>query len=193
MDTLAKLITSFESASVVWKKGYPYVIHPLTDGVPRINSEILEDVTEITAQILEKWDFDAIITIEAMGLPTSATLAMKIKKPVIVVRKRPYNLDGEIRIDQSTGYSSGELYVNDISKGERVVIFDDMLSTGGTLRPLVSALNGAGVTVVGALMIAEKADASIREQTHLDIPIRTIVRLDVGEDGLIKASRGNLE
>ena len=153
MDTLAKLISSFESASIVWKDGYPYVIHPLTDGVPRIHSEMLEEVTDIAVSILNEWEFDAIITIEAMGLPTSAALALKIKKPIIVVRKRPYGLTGEITLDQSTGYSSGELYLNDVCKGERVVIYDDMLSTGGTLRPLVSALNEVGVDVVGALMI----------------------------------------
>ena len=42
----------------------------------------------------------------------------------------------EFVIDQTTGYSKGEIYLNDIGKGDRVLLVDDVVSTGGTLLPI---------------------------------------------------------
>ena len=44
---------------------------------------------------------------------------------------------GEVSVDVSTGYSSSTIFINDIFPGERIVIVDDVISTGGTLEPLL--------------------------------------------------------
>lgn len=191
MDDLQRIIASFEASPVVWKDTYAYVVHSLTDGVPRIESELLAVVVRHTLRKISDWEMDAMLTVEAMGLPIAVPLASHLNKPLIVVRKRPYGFEDEIVLDQSTGYSSGALYINDVRPGERIVIYDDMLSTGGTLRPLVTALREAGVIVVGAMLLAGKGDAAERLSEELDLQIRTIVRLDVDEKGVVAASKGH--
>ena len=75
------------------------------------------------------WEsIDLILGIEAMGLPLTSPLSMRNERPQVVVRKRSYGLEGEVAIDQSTGYSKGSMFLNDIQKGERVLIVDDVLS-----------------------------------------------------------------
>ncbi len=191
MDDLQRIIASFEASPVVWKDTYAYVVHSLTDGVPRIESELLAVVVRHTLRKISDWEMDAMLTVEAMGLPIAVPLTSHLNKPLIVVRKRPYGFEDEIVLDQSTGYSSGALYINDVHPGERIVIYDDMLSTGGTLRPLVTALREAGVIVVGAILLAAKGDAAERLSEELDLQVRTIVRLDVDEKGVVAASKGN--
>ena len=191
MDDLQRIIASFEASPVLWKDTYAYVVHPLTDGVPRIETDLLGAVVDESLRLLSDWQMDAILTIEAMGLPIAVPLSRHLSKPLVVIRKRPYGFEDEIVLDQSTGYSSGALYINDVRQGEKVVIYDDMLSTGGTLRPVVIALRKAGVIVVGALVLAAKGDSAERLSDELDIEVRTIVRLDVDGAGVVTATRGH--
>ncbi|HJN55110.1 MAG TPA: adenine phosphoribosyltransferase [Candidatus Poseidoniales archaeon] len=190
MDDLQRIVASFEASPVVWKDTYAYVVHPLTDGVPRVEADLLGAVVNQSLRSLSDWQMDAILTIESMGLPIAVPLSRHLSKPLIVVRKRSYGFDDEIVLDQSTGYSSGALYINDVREGERIVIYDDMLSTGGTLRPIVTALRKAGAIVVGALVLAAKGDAAERMSKELDAEIRTLVRLDVDDAGVVAATRG---
>ena len=191
MDDLQRIIASFEASPVLWKDTYAYVVHPLTDGVPRIETDLLGAVVDESLRLLSDWQMDAILTIEAMGLPIAVPLSRHLSKPLVVIRKRPYGFEDEIVLDQSTGYSSGALYINDVRQGEKVVIYDDMLSTGGTLRPVVIALRKAGVIVVGALVLAAKGDSAERLSDEIDLEVRTIVRLDVDGAGVVTATRGH--
>jgi adenine phosphoribosyltransferase len=89
------------------------------------------------------------------------------------VRKREYRLPGEIVIDQATGYSNGKLYVNGIGQGDRVVIVDDVISTGGTIRALLPALDRAGAEVVDICFAIQRGSPSIGR------PYKSLVRIEV--------------
>jgi len=57
--------------------------------------------------------------------------------PVVVVRRGSDGIDGELAVDQRTGYAEHELYVNNVDAGDRVLLPDDVLSTGGpSVRPV---------------------------------------------------------
>tara|TARA_B100002051_G_scaffold7343_1_gene6175 strand:- start:149 stop:670 length:522 start_codon:yes stop_codon:yes gene_type:complete len=125
---------SVANAPVVWKEGYPYFVHPLSDGVPRQSAELLSAARDLISENVD-WDsIDIILGIEAMGIPLAAALCLSSGKPLVVGRKRAYGLPGEVSIDQSTGYSKGQIFLNDIEVGARVLIVDDVVSTGGTLH-----------------------------------------------------------
>jgi adenine phosphoribosyltransferase len=81
--------------------------------------------------------------------------------PFTIVRKRWYGLPGEIAVHQTTGYSKGELYMNGVKKGDRVVIVDDVISTGGTMRALVGALNIAGAEIVDICVAIQRGSPDI--------------------------------
>ena len=127
-ENLYNLEQSVLEAPVVWKGEYPYFVHPLTDGVPRLNPQILNGVTDLIHSMVDWNHIDVILGIEAMGLPLASLLSSKSGKPLVVARKRSYGLENEVVVDQSTGYSKGELYLNDLKSGEHVLIVDDVLS-----------------------------------------------------------------
>jgi adenine phosphoribosyltransferase len=128
-------------------------------------------------------DFDKIIAIEAMGIPLATAISMKTGVPFCIIRKRQYGLEGEIKLSQETGYSKGELYINDISEGDRVLIVDDVISTGGTLVALMSALEGVGAIVTDAIVVIERGDGVSRLK-EMGIDVKTLVRIDVTEKGV---------
>ena len=128
-DALQRLRTSLTNAPVIWKGDYPYFIHPITDGVPRLDPEVLKAVTDLSEAAIDWSGIDLILGIEAMGLPLTAPLSVRTGVPLVIGRKRSYGLEGEVVIDQATGYSKQPMYLNDIAPGERLAIVDDVLST----------------------------------------------------------------
>ena len=139
-DPMEQLRSSLQAAPVIWKGDYPYFIHPVTDGVPRMDPKVLSAITQLVADRVDWSGVDILLGIEAMGLPLTAPLSMATGIPLVVARKRAYGLDGEVEIDQSTGYSKGAMYLNDLNQGERVAIVDDVLSTGGTLEAVIEGV-----------------------------------------------------
>ena len=181
-----QLKESLLAAPVVWKGEYPYFVHPITDGVPRLDPAVLSSVVELIEQIVD-WDsIDLILGIEAMGLPLTSPLSMRNNRPQVVARKRSYGLDGEISIGQSTGYSKGKMYLNDIKKGERVLVVDDVLSTGGTLDAIIQGIETIGAVVEAVVVVVEKGPGLAelqRKYTH--IQISSLVRLEMNGEKVV--------
>jgi adenine phosphoribosyltransferase len=100
--------------------------------------------------------------------------------PLIIARKRSYGLEGEVEIDQSTGYSKGAMYLNDLKKGERIVILDDVLSTGGTLKAVIEGVRRAGAQVAEIVTVVEKGGGMKRlQEDYPGIRIQSLVRLEM--------------
>ncbi len=172
---LKRLIQSLEASPVMKRGEYNYFIHPITDGVPLLEPAILREVGCAMVRVLDLAGVDTIVTCEAMGIPIGIALSMMTDIPLVVVRKRPYNLPGEVAVHQTTGYSKSELYLNGVGAGDRVVIIDDVCSTGGTLTALVRAIESTGATVADICVVIGRGDADIGR------PFKTLVRIEVSE------------
>lgn len=179
-DSLQRLKESLLAAPIIWKGDYPYFIHPLTDGVPRLDPSVLTAVVELIEAAID-WDsVDLILGIEAMGLPLTSPLSMRNNRPQVVVRKRSYGLEGELAIDQSTGYSKGSMYLNDIQEGERILIVDDVLSTGGTLDAIIKGVESLGAIIESVIVVVEKGPGLKQlQEKYPHIQISSIVRLEM--------------
>ena len=179
-DAMKELRASLLAAPVIWKGDYPYFIHPITDGVPRMDPEVLNAITKLVVDRVNWSEIDVILGIEAMGLPLTAPLSMATGLPLIIARKRSYGLEGEVEIDQSTGYSRGAMYLNDLKKGERIAILDDVLSTGGTLEAVIEGVRRAGAQGTDVITVVEKGGGMKRLQGNFpDIRIQSLVRLEM--------------
>ena len=179
-EAMNQLRTSLQNAPVIWKGDYPYFIHPVTDGVPRMDPDVLKAIVELTVERVDWRQVDVLLGIEAMGLPLAAPLSMATGVPLVVARKRSYGLEGEVKIDQATGYSKGVMYLNDINEGERVAILEDVLSTGGTLEAVIEGGHRAGAEVTEIVAVVEKGGGLKRlQEMHPDVRIQSLVRLEM--------------
>ena len=179
-EAMNQLRTSLQNAPVIWKGDYPYFIHPVTDGVPRMDPDVLKAIVELTVERVDWRQVDVLLGIEAMGLPLAAPLSMATGVPLVVARKRSYGLEGEVKIDQATGYSKGVMYLNDINEGERVAILEDVLSTGGTLEAVIDGVHRAGAEVTEIVAVVEKGGGLKRlQEMHPDVRIQSLVRLEM--------------
>ena len=185
-DAMEQLKASLKSAPVIWKGDYPYFIHPITDGVPRMDPAVLQAITALVVDRVDWNNVDLLLGIEAMGLPLTAPLSVETGVPLVIARKRSYGLEGEVEIDQSTGYSKGAMYLNDLKEGERVAIVDDVLSTGGTLEAVIEGVRKANASVTEIIAVIEKGEGLKRLQDlYPDIRIQSLVRLVMDGEAIV--------
>lgn len=177
------LTQSLLDAPIIRRGEYHYFIHPITDGVPELKPELLSEVADRIIELVDT-DVDKIVTIEAMGIPVGTVLSMKTGIPLVIIRKKQYKLPNEIAVHQHTGYSKGELYVNGIDKGDRVLVVDDVISTGGTMKAVIWALELAGAEICDIVTVIERGEGASDLHTA-GHDVKTLVSVDVDAEGVV--------
>ena len=169
--------TYLESA-VVMKGDYPYFINPICDGNPEITRELMAEMVDAITERSDL-DCDMILALEAMALPVATAVTMLTGIPFRVIRKRGHGLPGQIDVEYTTGYSTSEMYVSPIKEGTRVIIIDDVLSTGGTIKALVNALRDNGIVVVEVIAVLNKHNDVHAFSEEIGVPVITLLDVAV--------------
>jgi len=172
-----RLKQSLLDAPIIEKDGYHYFVHPISDGVPMLEPELLREIVIRIIRKAEIENVDKIVTPAAMGIHISTAVSLMTDIPLVVIRKRQYGLEGEVSLTQQTGYSESEMYINDVFEGDRVLVLDDVLSTGGTLRAITDALAHIGADVSDVVAVIKKDGPNDLDET--DVNVKTLINVDV--------------
>jgi adenine phosphoribosyltransferase len=183
-DRLERFRQSLLDCPVIKRGEYDYFIHPLVDGIPFIEHDLLDEVTDEIIEIANP-GYERIVTVEAMGIPLGSVVSLKTSIPLNIIRKRPYFMEDEHVIDQATGYSKGKLYINGLKPGMKVLVVDDVLSTGGTVRAVIKGLLEVGVDILDVVILVEKSDIKEELEEELDIKIKTMSKIDIVDDKVV--------
>ncbi|WP_323674909.1 hypoxanthine/guanine phosphoribosyltransferase [Halorubellus sp. PRR65] len=173
-----RLQESLLECPIIEKDGYHYFVHPISDGVPQLDPGLLREIVIRIIRKAELDEVDKIVTPAAMGIHISTAVSLMTDIPLTVIRKREYGLDGETALHQATGYSENEMYINDVREGDRVLVLDDVLSTGGTLAAVLGALDDIGADVVDTVAVIKKVGGD-NEVADAGYDVKTLVNVDV--------------
>lgn len=173
-----ELKKSLLECPIVKKGDYNYFVHPISDGVPAMEPKVLKEISE-SIKRHANLDVDRIVGIEAMGIHLATALSLETGIPFVIVRKRQYGLEGEKEVIQKTGYGGSTLYINDLSEGDRILLIDDVVSTGGTLTAVLNVLKNMGVEVVSTVAVIEKGEGKKIVEENTDSNILSLIKLDV--------------
>jgi adenine phosphoribosyltransferase len=110
-------------------------------------------------------DIDYVVGVESRGFILGAPIALALGVGFIPVRKPgklPYDTE---RIDYTLEYGSGslEIHRDAVKPGQRVLILDDLLATGGTIKGTRALIERLGGVVVGAGFLIELSFLNGRE------------------------------
>lgn len=180
---LKTLKKSLQQATIVKRGDYSYFQHPLTDGAPAIDPDLLRDICIHIIQTTNL-DVDLILTMEAMGIHIATMLSALTNIPFNIIRKKPCYLPHEVTIDQSTGYGKGKMYLNSIQKDQKILIIDAVISTGGTLIAVLDALKKKKAIVSDIICVIERGNGKkkVKKQTGYDV--KTLISLQVDDTGV---------
>lgn len=181
---LKKLKRSLLKSPIIKKGDYNYFVNPITDGIPLVEPELLIEMAKAVSK-RANINVDKIVCVEAMGIHLATALSLETGIPFVVVRKRHYGLPGEVAVHQTTGYSEGELYINGLKSGDRVLLIDDVVSTGGTMTAVLKALNILNADIVDVWAIIEKGSGKEKIEKETGFKVNTLARVDVKAGKLI--------
>jgi len=133
---------------------------------------------DFLAETLRPKHPELLVGIESRGFLVAAPLALALDCGFIMVRKRgklpgttvPYTYDLEY------GTDTVEVQIDALKAGQRVVVLDDLLATGGTMAAAIALLRKVGADVAGAACIIELA--FLNGRAKLNVPFTSVVSYD---------------
>ena len=123
-------------------------------------------------------DFTHVGAMDARGFLIGSIIAYELNKPLVLFRKQG-KLPGEVvRHEYALEYGTDviEIQADAIDAGDRVVVLDDLLATGGTMSATVDLLRRQGAEVPGVACIIELTFLGGRKR--LDCPVETLIAYD---------------
>ncbi len=102
-------------------------------------------------------DFDVIVGPESRGFIFGMPIAYNLHKPFVPIRKKgklPCET-ASIQYDLEYGSAEIEVHKRSIKPGQKVVIIDDLMATGGTVKAMIELLEGLGASVEGGVCLME--------------------------------------
>jgi adenine phosphoribosyltransferase len=118
------------------------------------DTEFVQACAKALAEKLKATDYDVLVTAEAKSIPLAHALSVETGKPYVILRKsyKPYM--GDALMAETLSITTGQpqtLYLDEkdreMMKGKKVVILDDVISTGSTLQGMRMLLEKAGAVV----------------------------------------------
>ncbi|HIZ06462.1 MAG TPA: adenine phosphoribosyltransferase [Candidatus Eubacterium avistercoris] len=116
--------------------------------------------------LLKDLDFDMIAGAESRGFIFGAPLAYAMGKGFVLIRKKG-KLPCEtvsVKYDLEYGSAEIEIHKDSIKPGQKVVIVDDLIATGGTIEAAIKLIESLGGEVVKAIFLMELAGLKGRER-----------------------------
>lgn len=116
--------------------------------------------------------------IESRGFLVAAPLALRLGCGFVMLRKRGKLPGAIVGLDYALEYGSDriEIQADAVQCGDRVVVVDDLLATGGTLAAGIALLRQVGAEVPGAAALIELT--MLRGRDRLDVPFTALVAYD---------------
>ena len=139
----------------------------------------LELAVDALSGLLDGVEFDIIVGIESRGFLFGAPIAYKLKRPFVPVRKKgklPFNTVEE-KYSLEYGSAVIEMHSDAIKPGQRAVIIDDLIATGGTVRAAARLVERLGGTVAKAIFLIELPALGGRENLK-EYEVESVVQFD---------------
>jgi adenine phosphoribosyltransferase len=142
------------------------------------NGQLFQRVIDHLADEAQKANPSKVVGIDARGFLFGAAVAYKLGLGCVPVRKKgklPYKTIGS-SYKLEYGDAEVEMHIDAIADGERVVLVDDLLATGGTSGAAVNLVQKIGGVVVSALFVIELAFLNGRKKLPPDVPVHSMVQ-----------------
>jgi orotate phosphoribosyltransferase len=136
----------------------PYYIDlRLAPSYPKLFEEIADELVNAITE--NAGEFDKVAGVELAGIPLSTLVAYKLRRPLVYVRKS--------RKEHGTGGRVEGV----LKRGDKIILVDDVLTTGGTLASAVLALRDEGASVEETVVFVDRMQGGVDELGRLGVKV----------------------
>ena len=124
------------------------------------NPEAFKYTNDKIIEISKKSEFDKIAAIESRGFVFASAISYFLKKPLVLLRKKNKLPSETHSVDFKLEYGEAtiEVHKDSISKGEKVLVIDDLIATGGTAEAAAKLIEKSGGLVAGFIFVINLFD-----------------------------------
>lgn len=138
--------------------------------------EVYQAIIDNLYELIKDKKIDYIAAIESRGYLMGAPLAYKMGAGLVIIRK-PGKLPAETFREEYSleyGVDALEMHKDAIEKGKKVLVVDDLLATGGTVKAACNLVKKAKGEVVGALFLMELT--ALSQHANLETPVYSLIK-----------------
>jgi adenine phosphoribosyltransferase len=138
----------------------------------------------VVDELVQPWataKVNRVAGIEARGFILGGAVAHQLAAGFVPIRKKGKLPHTTVRVGYSLEYGLDEIEMHDdaVSRGERIILVDDLLATGGTAEAAVKLLRKLGAEILAACFVIDlPALGGSRRLAALDVPVRTLVTFE---------------
>jgi adenine phosphoribosyltransferase len=135
-------------------------------------------------ELVEPWSVakvDRVAGIEARGFILGGAVAHQLAAGFVPIRKKGKLPHSTVRVAYSLEYGIDEMEMHEdaVSRGERLILVDDLIATGGTAEAAVKLLRKLGAEILGACFVIDLPElGGSKKLTELGVPVRTLVSFE---------------
>ena len=135
----------------------------------------------VVDELVQPWTearIDRVAGIEARGFILGGAVAHQLASGFVPIRKKGKLPHATVRVAYSLEYGIDEMEVHrdGVAYGERIIIVDDLIATGGTAEAAVKLLRSLGAEILAACFVIDLPDlGGSRRLEALGVPVRTLV------------------
>jgi adenine phosphoribosyltransferase len=135
-------------------------------------------------ELVQPWagsKIDKVAGIEARGFILGGAVAHQVSAGFVPIRKKGKLPHTTVRVAYSLEYGLDEMemHADAIAEGERVILVDDLIATGGTAEGAVKLMRNMGAQVLAACFIIDLPELGGADRLRkLDVPVRTLMSFE---------------
>ena len=116
--------------------------------------------------LVKDLDYDVVVGPESRGFIFGTPIVYNNRKPFVLIRKKGKLPCETVSVDYDLEYGKAtiEMHKDSIKPGQKILIVDDLIATGGTTEAMIKLIESLGGVVVGIVVMIELAGLKGREQ-----------------------------
>ncbi|WP_151736529.1 phosphoribosyltransferase ['Paenibacillus yunnanensis' Narsing Rao et al. 2020] len=182
VEKLSQSISSAKSVRIHKDQDtvYDFKLYPFGERGTYIEPGLIREITDNLAEdVTEHFPaFDYIVSPEPGGHTWGMLAAYKLGKPMNILRLSTELYDNyEVCVKRETAYNENYIYFDGFKPGDRVLLLDDVISSGATIRCIARQFAVMGVELVGVQAILAKGEHYKKLEADLQVPVRFLSRV----------------
>jgi adenine/guanine phosphoribosyltransferase-like PRPP-binding protein len=170
---MKELIKCFHNKSIVKLRRTNYIVNPITDHYPETNYDLIKDIVKELSKLTDFSKANKIVGEEDRGGYIAGFMALKKKKALAMVKWNPIGIEGEIKINFRNSYTNGKMYLHGVKKGDKIILVEDLIDSGGTIIAMIKLLRKAKINIIDVICVGTKKETGglerIKKETGVDV------------------------